>query len=202
MKLYYAETTNSYKTCALARLLEIGVTFQKVDLAKGEQRSEAFLAINPNAKAPALTDGAASIWESNAILCYLAMKARSPLWPGDERQIDIIRWFGWSSEHFCRFAGQLYFEHVVRETYGLGEPDAQAVEEALGYFRKYAAILEAHLHSRKYLLGDDLSVADFATATVLPYAARAKLPLDEFSAVRKWHDRLMEMPAWRDPFPA
>ena len=200
MKLYYAETMNSYKTCAVARHLDLNVEFRRVDLKKGEQRSPEFLAINPNGKAPALVDGDRRLWESNAIMCYLAMKAGSDLWPRDERQIEVIKWFNWSADHFCRFTGTLYFEHVIRAQFGMGDPDADATEEATDYVRRYAGILDGHLEGRRYLLDDALTVADFAVATTLPYAREASIPLEEFPAVQCWHDRLMELPAWRSPF--
>lgn len=200
MKLYYAETMNSYKTCAVARHLPLDIEFHRLDLKKGEQRSPEFLAINPNGKAPALVDGDLRLWESNAIICHLAMKAGSDLWPRDERQVEIIRWFNWSADHFSRFAGELYFENIIRAQFGIGDADPEAVRTATGYVRRYAGILDDHLESRRYLLGDLLTVADFAVATTLPYARDAKIPLDEFPAVRRWHDRLMELPAWQAPF--
>ena len=202
MKLYYAETMNSYKTCAVARYLPLDIEFHRLDLKKGEQRSPEFLAINPNGKAPALVDGDLRLWESNAIMCHMAMKAGSDLWPRDERQVEIIRWFNWSADHFCRFTGELYFENIIRAQFAMGDPDPEAVKDATGYVRRYAGILDEHLESRRYLLGDQLTVADFAVATTLPYARDAKIPLDEFPAVRRWHDRLMELPAWQSPFTA
>jgi glutathione S-transferase len=200
MKLYYAETMNSYKTCAVARLVDLDVEFCRLDLKIGQQRSAEFLAINPNGKAPALVDGDHTLWESNAIMCHLAIKSGSDLWPRDDRAVEIIKWFSWSADHFCRFAGQLYFEHIIRAEFGMGEPDPEAVEEALAYVRRYGAILDDHLNGRKYLLDDALTVADFAVATVLPYATGARIPLAEFPAVQRWHDRLMEIPAWQSPF--
>ena len=82
-----------------------------------------------------------------------------------------------------------------------GAPDPAAVEEARGFFRRSAQVLDTHLHDRKYLLGERITVADFATAVALPYAADANIPLNEFPNIVRWHDRLCELPAWRDPFP-
>lgn len=200
MRLYYAETMNSYKTCAVARHVGLAIEFIRIDLKQGEQRTPEFLAINPNGKAPALVDGDLKLWESNAIMCHLAMKAGSGLWPRDARQVEVIRWFNWSADHFSRFAGELYFQNVIRAQFGLGEPDAHVVEEALDYVRKYAGILDTHLDDRHYLLGDELTLADFAVATTLPYARDAKIPIEEFPAVKSWHDRLMQLPAWQSPF--
>jgi glutathione S-transferase len=84
----------------------------------------------------------------------------------------------------------------------LGSPDQAAVDRALGAFRAFAGVLEHHLRDRTWLVGDALTVADFSVAVVLPYAAQAPIPLDEFPAIRRWHERLNAFEAWRDPFPA
>jgi glutathione S-transferase len=63
-------------------------------------------------------------------------------------------------------------------------------------------VLDDHLGGREFLVGDGLTVADFAVAVTLPYAGAAKLPLGEFPAIGRWHARLCELPAWREPFPA
>ena len=202
MKLYYAETLNPRKACAVARYLNSPVEFVRVDLSKSANRTPAFLALNPNGKVPVLELDGRSLWEANAIMCYLARRAQSDLWPADERQIDVIRWLNWSSEHFSRFAGRLYFEHIIKPRFGLGGPDAAAVAEANGYVRTYGSVLNTHLHDRKYLVDDSLTVADFAVAATLPYAEKARLPLDGFAAIERWYARLNELPAWRDPFPA
>jgi glutathione S-transferase len=201
MKLYYAETLNPRKVCAVARYLSLPVEFARVDLSKGENRTATFLALNPNGKVPVLETAGRTLWEANAIMCYLARVAQSDLWPDDERQIDVIRWFNWNSEHFSRFAGRLYFEHLIKSALGLGGPDAAAVEEANDYVRKYGAVLNAHLRERKYLVDDRLTVADFAVAATLPYANQARLPLDGFAEIERWYAQLAALPAWRDPFP-
>ncbi|QCI67410.1 glutathione S-transferase family protein [Phreatobacter stygius] len=202
MKLYYCDTLNPRKTCAVARYLNSPVTFVPVDLGKGENRKPEFLAINPNGKVPVLTDGDRTLWESNAIMCYLADKVGSDLWPHDGRQIEIMRWLSWDAQHFTHHGGALYFEYLIKPRFGMGDPDRAAVDEATRYWRKYAGILNDHLTGRDWLVGDGLTVADFAVAVTLPYADRAHIPLGEFPAVGRWHDRLNQMEAWRMPFPA
>lgn len=201
MKLYYFETPNGRKACAAAKYLNAPVEFVRVDLAKGEHKRPEYLAINPNGKIPALTDGGMRLWESNAIMCCLARKAGSDLWPADERQIDIIRWMQWETAHFSRHAGILFFEHTIKPLMGDG-PNLATVAEAEGFFRQFAQVLDGHLAGRRFLVGDRLTVADFAVASVLPYARDAKLPMDGFKEIERWHAGLMELPAWREPFPA
>ncbi|MFQ5626036.1 MAG: glutathione S-transferase family protein [Methyloligellaceae bacterium] len=202
MKLYYFETSNSRKPCAVAKYLESPVEFVRIDLAKGEQKTPEFLGLNPNGKAPALEDGGIKLWESNAIMCHLAVKADSDLWPKDDaKRIDIIRWFNWDTAHFSRHAGRLLFERFIKPTFGLGDADEDEIEEATGFFKQFAGILDDHLQGRDYLVGGELSVADFAVASILPEAKEAQLPLADFGEITRWHDKMMELPAWRDPFP-
>ena len=202
MKLYYAETLSPRKACAVARHLRAPVEFVRVDLGKGEHLRPDYLGINPNGKVPVLTDGGRSLWEANAIMCYLADRAGSELWPHDGRQIEIVRWLGWDADHFTRHAGALYFEHIIKPRFGMGEPGSVEIEEATRHFRRYAAVLSDHLKGREWLVGDGLTVADFAVAVSLPYADAAAIPLHDFPELQRWHARLNELEAWREPYPA
>lgn len=201
MKLYYFDVLNPRKVCALARYLNLPVEFVHVDLGKGAHKTPAFLAMNPNAKVPVLVDGATTLWESNAILCYLARKAGSDLWPADERQFEVLRWLMWDATEFAPQAGTLYFEHVIKSRFGIGGPDPAEVQQATQGFLRFAAVLEAHLRGRSFLVGEALSVADFAVAISLPYAQQAQLPLQDFPEIRRWHAQMNALPAWREPFP-
>ena len=202
MQLYYFETSNPRKACAVARHLNVPVDFVRLDLTKGENKTPEYLAINPNGKVPALVDGDVCLWEATAIMCYLADKAGSDLWPKDSRQIEVLRWISWDLMHFSRHAGTLFFQHAIKARFGFGDPDPAAVEEAMGFFRRFAAILNEHLKGRQYLVGDGLTVADFSVGSLLPDAAAAKLPLEEFPEIQRWYAQLEQLPAWREPFPS
>lgn len=201
MKLHYCETPNPRKACAVARYLNSPVEFTYVDLLKGENRKPEFLALNPNARVPVLDTGTTKFWEANAIMCYLAKVAGSDIWPDDARQIEVIRWFSWDQAHFSRHAGALFFERVIKPMLGIGNPDQAVITEATGAFARSAAILDAHLRGRHFLVGDSLTLADFAVATMLPDAAGARLPLGGFPEIQRWHAQLNELDAWRQPFP-
>lgn len=203
MKLYYAETVSPRKVCAAARYLGLPIDYAFVDLRKGEHMGPDYLAINPNGKVPCLVDGERSLWEADAILCHLAQRAQSALWPRKaEQQIDLMRWMSWNSQHLFRHAGSLYFEHIIKPWVGMGPPDQHEVAEAQGFFRQYASVLDQHLKGRKWLLGDGISIADFSVAIMLPYAKDAAMPIGEFAQVQRWHDQLNAIDAWRNPFPA
>jgi glutathione S-transferase len=83
----------------------------------------------------------------------------------------------------------------------MGDPDPEVVEEATGFFKRFAAVLNDHLKGRAYLVSDALTVADFAVAVTLPYAEGARIPIAEFPEIERWHGRLSELPGWLEPFP-
>lgn len=202
MKLYWAEVLNPRKVCALAKHLDLPITYVKVNLAKGEHRSEAFCALNPNGKVPLLEDEGRILWEADAILCHLARRAGSDLWPSDERQVDVIRWMSWNQAHLQPQAGTFYFENVIKPLFRLGAPDDEKLARAAKPFKTFAGVLDRHLAGRDWLVGSAPTVADFTVSAVLPWARESKVPLDDFPEILRWRDRLMDLPAWRDPYPA
>jgi glutathione S-transferase len=202
MQLYWADVLSPRKACAVAKYLGSPVEYVYLDLGRGEQRTPGYLALNPNGKVPTLVDGGRILWEADAIMCHLAARCDSDLWPQDTRQIDVLRWLSWNLQHFSRHAGLLYFEYVIKPRFGLGEVDPAVVAQATDDWRRFATVLDAHLHDREWLVGTSLTVADFAVAVALPDAARAHIPVDEFPAICRWHDRLNGIEAWREPFPA
>ncbi|HET7413165.1 MAG TPA: glutathione S-transferase family protein [Pararhizobium sp.] len=202
MKLYYAETINPRKACAAARYLGSPVEFVRVDLAHGEHTKPKFAALNPNRKVPLLDADGKMIWEACAIMCFLARAAKSDLWPDDERQVDVIRWLSWEARHFLPYAGVFYFEHIIKPMFHIGPADEAAIEKAKPDFRRFAAVLNDHLKGRRYLVGDGLTIADVAVGATLPYAEESHMPIGEFPEIVRWHDRLNELDAWREPFPA
>jgi len=86
MKLYgFPASPNTWKVRALASYVKVPLEFEFVDLTKGAQQAPAYLALNPTGRAPTLVDGDFNLWESNAILQYIAGKVSTPLWPNDAR---------------------------------------------------------------------------------------------------------------------
>jgi glutathione S-transferase len=203
MKLYYDHTLNPRKACAVARHLQLPVEFVHVRLSQGEHKRPDFLALNPNGRLPVLQDGGIVVWEANAIMCHLAIAAGSDLWPRDPAsQVEVQRWLSWDAFHFMPHGGTLYFEHVVKPFIGMGATDPQVVQAASRAFEASATVLDQHLERRQFLLGDALSIADFAVSAALPWAQEADLPLDKFPSIGRWHDRLSALEGWREPFPS
>lgn len=206
MKLYYYDVTNPRKVCAVAKYLQLPIEYVRVDLGAGEQHRPEYLSINPNAKVPALVDGAVTLWESNAIMMYLAQVVDSDLWPKTPTaQVQVMQWLSWDTAHFSRYAGTLFFEHVIKKRFGIGPPDATEVGEALSSIRRFGSVLDQHLEARTFVVDDRLSIADFGLAAHIALPGESTLaqymPRGEFPHIERWVDTLSQIPAWRDPWP-
>jgi glutathione S-transferase len=200
MKLYYSENLNPRVAVAVARHLESPVEFISASPRRPDLE-DAFRPINPNTLVPVLVEeGRPNLWEADAIACRLSMLAGSDFWPTDERLPELIRWVSWSAQHFNRAANVFYFEHIVRPRIFTRAANEAALEDARVALLRFAPILDDVLADRSWLVGERLSSADFRVASVLPYAELAQLPVGDYANIRRWHDRLNMLNAWRAPF--
>lgn len=204
MKLYYTETMNPRRACSVAKFLQLPVEYVRVDLAKGEHQSPKFVAMNPNAKVPVLVDGNLVLWESLAIMVHLATKAGSPLWPAGDptRVVEVMRWLCWDLCHFAPHAGAFYFEHLIKpKLLGL-EPNQAALDAVTPALHTSAKILDAQLAKHEFIAGPELSIADFSAGVLLPWADEIKLPVGDYRNLQRWHESLMKLPGFGDPWPS
>jgi glutathione S-transferase len=203
MKLYgFPPSPNTWKVRALAEHIGAPLELEFVDLTKGQQRSEAYLALNPCGRTPLLVDGDFKLWESNAIMQYLASKAATPLWPDDARtRADIVRWQSWQLAHWNAAVVPLAYEKVVKQVLKIGEPDRAVVAKATEAFHKEASVLDKYLAQREYLVEDRLTLADFAVAAPLFLAEKAEMPVEPYGSIGRWFARQAALPAWQQTAP-
>ena len=150
MKLYMnALSPNVRRVRLTAAVLGLPLEEKTLDLARSEQRSPEYLALNPNGAIPTLVDGDFVLTESRAIMHYLAAKMpEAGLIPrGETARADVMRWQFWDASHFSPQLGTLTFERIIKPMIGMGEPDARKVDEAIGNFRRFAAVLNQRLNS-------------------------------------------------------
>ena len=204
MKLYYhPNSPNCVDVLATANHLGFPLETELVELTQGAQKKPEYLKINPNGRVPALVDGDFVLWESNAIMQYLASKKPGdPLWPADEKKrADICRWQFWQASQLNRGTGILVWENLIKKFLNLGAPDPAKIKEGEDLFHASAAVLDAHLAGRHYLVGDSLTLADFSVAAVFVYAQPGRLPLEKYGNVRAWYDRVAAHDAWKKALP-
>lgn len=188
-----------FKVMAVANHLGLDYELRPLDPRTGEHLRPEFAALNPNKKVPVMEDDGFVLWESNAILQYLASKKpEAGLLPSDPRQrADVSRWQFWDLANWDPACATIAFERVIKVLFGMGQPATARIAEGEQKFQTCAAILDAHLKGRKFLTGNNLTLADFSIAPWLNSAERAQYPIAPHREIRRWHASLMEFPAWR-----
>ena len=200
MKLYcFPPSPNSRKVQALAAHLNIALEIQVVNLAAGEHKKPEYLKINRSGRTPTLVDGDFRLAESNAIMQYIVAKASpNDMWPSDDRvRAKITAWQCWQLDQWNRACNVLTWENMVKKFFNAGDPDPNEVKRGEGLFNTYATELNEHLQGRDYLLGKNLTLADFAVAAPLEYAVPAGFPLQPYANVQRWYARISELDAWQ-----
>jgi glutathione S-transferase len=176
MRLYtFTITPNNRKVEAFVRHFDLDVEVHHVSFKDRETQSPDYLAINPMGKVPALTDGNFKLWESNAILTYLATKfPHTKALPADPQgRADVDRWLHWQS---C---------HLMPAVAGLKTPEGKEVSAVSAMLR----ILDGQLQGRDYITGT-LTVADFAIAAYLMTKAGRALEYSQCPNVAAWLGRM------------
>lgn len=200
MRLYHHPYSDNARRAVMTALyLNSPVELVFVDLGKGEQRQPQFLKLNPNHKVPVLEDDGFILWESHAIMQYLADKTpRQLLYPCETRaRADVNRWLFWCAQHLSPAVGILNWERAIKAILGLGAADPAEVRRGETLVREYAGILDAHLSGRDWISGDALSLADIAIATPFGATVRAKLPVTELKNLQRWFGSMQALEVWK-----
>jgi glutathione S-transferase len=199
MDLFYGRISGN-SARALFALFEIGAPFRArlLDTRAGENRAAAYLAVNPMGKIPALVDGDFKLWESNAINCYAAEKARSPLLPASlEGRASVQRWLFFQSAHVTPACVPVFRATNPRvQEFWQSRGDPAAAEAGRKELARYLPVLESALADREWL-ERDFSLADIAYAPHLWLVVEGGTDLAPYPRVRGWLDRLLARPAWR-----
>lgn len=186
-------------------LHHLGLTFEHrmVDLTQGGHLQPDYVALNPNAMIPTLQDGDFVLWESNAILLYLAEKHQSDLIPGDLRErADMHRWLSWQLCHWSPAVGAFTFQNLAPHFFPGFQQDAAVIEKSLKDYHRFAQVLDSHLQGRHFVVGQKLSLADLSLAASLVHARMIGLPLAQYPQVEAWFTRMEALPIWKQAAPA
>jgi GST-like protein len=190
IKFYYNLAPNPTKVALCLEEMALPYELIPVDTRKGEQHTPAFLAVNPNAKVPAIVDGDATVFDSNAILLYLAEKTGKFLGPkSGAGRGEVLSWLMFVASGIGPYSGQsVHFRNFAPE------PKEYAVTRYTFEARRHWTIINDRLGKHRYMAGDDYGIVDMAlwgwsrlVPNVLGPEAMAGFPhikrhLDEVSA--------------------
>jgi glutathione S-transferase len=204
MKLYYhSASPNGRRAIVTLRYLGLAAEEILVNFQRGDLTTPEYTKLNPNQKIPTLVEGDFVLWESNAIMQYLASKKpEAGLLPMDERgRADVLRWQSWNLAHFAPAVGTFNWENMLKQLFGAGEPDASKLVQAEKDLGRFGPVLEAQLERRRYVCGDKLTIADLSLACALMYRVPARVPLEPFPRIRAWMETIESLEAWRSTQP-
>jgi glutathione S-transferase len=196
----FPPSPRSFKAMAVANHLGLDWTLRFVDLRKGEQKSPQIAALNANMRMPILKDSDYVLWESNAILQYLAGKRpESGLLPRDERaRLDVTRWQFWDLAHWDATLAIFAFEYVAKPlVLNIHDVDTAAIAKGTELFSRNAKVLDNQLRGKKFVTGDNLTLADFSLGAAMNIAEMAHYPLEPYGEIKRWYASLSALPAWQ-----
>ena len=177
---------------------EIGLAYERLDVGGrfGGNDTADYLAMNPNGLVPVIDDGGFILYESNAIVRYLAAKHTSAgLWPEDlRRRADTDRWMEWQATAYTP-AMWAAFWNLIRTPED--KRDAQAVEGSRAKSEKLSAILDAHLASRRFLCGGEFTAADIVTGCAAHRWLNLPLERTPRPHLERWYAQLKSRPGSR-----
>jgi glutathione S-transferase len=193
VRLYHFPTSpNCLKVRAVAYEIGVELELATVNIFKSDSRSATFRALNPNGLVPVLVDGDFVLWESNAILTYLASRYGSPALISTDarRRADIDRWLHWESAHMGPAIAKVAFERCIKPMLRGTQANEVAVSAALSAFEEHCRVLETSLRDKEFVTSS-LSVADFAVASSLCSGTTVGLSVGSFPRTTAWLQRML-----------
>ncbi len=194
--LYYWPTPNGHKITLFLEETGLPYTIHPINIGKGEQFQAEFLKIAPNNRIPAIIDRqpadggeAISIFESGAILLYLAEKTGQFLPGGLRERVEVSQWLFWQMAGLGPMAGQNHHFNVYAT-----EKLPYAIDRYTRETGRLYGVLNKRLETRDYLAGD-YSIADMASYPWIVSHEKQNQDLDDFPHLKQWFHRIAQRPA-------
>lgn len=191
IKFYFHPTPNPMKVALFLQEAGLAHELVPVDTMKGEQHEAAFRAVNPNGKLPAIEDDGERVFDSNAILLYLADKYGKFAGRPEDRG-ELLSWLMFIASGLGPFSGQsVHFRHMAPEK------PAYAINRYLREAQRHYQVMDGHLAGKRYFVGDDYTIVDMAAwgwvdrATVV----LGEGEIDTFPHLARWFQTVNARPA-------
>jgi glutathione S-transferase len=180
----------SNKVRFAANALGLKYDYKQVNLMAGEQKSPEFLKMNPVGRVPAINDDGFTLFESAAIIKYLAEKHSSSLYPKDLRKrATIDQWIDFGNIHIATALARITFNRVMYKFLNV-EKDDRSLNDGIKFLGQFLPILEKQLTEHKYLAGDQMTLADINLLAVLDPAELSSVDLSAYPSLSAWRRNL------------
>lgn len=189
IELYTAATPNGYKVSVALEEMGLPYTVHAVDLTTGEQKSPSFLAMNPNGRIPVIVDDGFPVFESGAILLYLAEKTGKLMPEDPQGRSRVVQWLMFQMGGIGPMMGQanVFFRYFP-------ERIQPAIDRYHGEVRRLFGVLDSHLSKNEWL-AEDYSIADIASWCWTRTARWSGVDPEPYENMARWHRAIAERPA-------
>ena len=199
IKLYcFGESGNAYKAALALELSGLAWEPVFVDFFNGETRTQAFLQnVNPMGEVPAIVDGTVRLSQSGVIQTYIADRTGKFGGSGRDEQYEVLRWVLFDNHKLSSIAGPTRFLiNFLPED----KRPRQAIEFLQNRLKGACKILNAHLEGRDWIVGNDVTNADFSCCGYLYYPEPFGFDRREWPNIDAWLTRLSQLPGWKAPY--
>ena len=199
MRLYHNPLSSNARR-ALLTASHLGIKLDEVFIDLGnEAERQRLKEVNICGKVPVLEDDGFLLWESCAIMQYLAdMHGATDIYPtGLKERADVNRWMFFGAQHFSPAIGILTWERLWKKLVTGDDADPVEIKKGEAFVHEHASVLNKHLATRQWLSGDKLTLADLAVAAPLMYVSRASIPVEQYTHLLAWFGRVQQLPAWQ-----
>ncbi len=191
LKIYGSDLSGpANKVRFAANALGLKYEYIQVNLREGEQRKPEFQKLNPVGKIPVVDDDGFVLFESNAIIRYLADKNNSPLYPRELKARAVVdQWIDFISSHVGLAFGKVAFNRFFAPRMKM-EVDERSLKEGLQWLDRYLPIVNDQLGKNKYIASDKMTIADIALLATLDPAEVASVDLSAYKNIVHWRNAL------------
>lgn len=186
-------STPANKVQFAANALGLEYRYQKIDLRQGEHATETHGKRHPAHKIPVIEDDGFTLFESGAIVRYLADKKESTLYPKELRARALIdQWMDFASLHIGSNVGKLFYNRIIAPKIG-DSIDERSVKDGEKFLRRYLPIIEERLDAKPYMSGETLTLADTTLLAALDPCEISGIDLAPYPAITRWRSKLKQM---------
>lgn len=184
----------SNKVRFVANELGLEYEYRRVNLMKEENKTEDYLKIHPAGKVPVIDEEGFKLFESNAIIKYLASKAGSSLYPEQAKEQAIVdQWIDFSSHHIGAAMNRVVFNRVFAPFLKM-DIDERSLNDGLSFLDRFLPIVDNQLQANPYLAGNELTLADFTLLALIDPAEIAQIDLSGYPSLSRWRRNLQGQP--------
>ncbi len=199
MRLYHNPLSSNARRVLLTAS-HLGIKLEEVFIDLGNEEARKRLKeVNICGKVPVLEDDGFLLWESCAIMQYLADKqGAEALYPKElKARADVNRWMFFAAQHFAPAIGVFTWERLWKKFVTGQGPDPVEIAKGEEELHQHAAVLDQHLATHQWMSGNALTLADYAVAAPLMYISRANIPVEKYTHLLAWFGRMQQLPAWQ-----